>query len=62
MEQYTVLVVEDDNSMARVLEVQLKTGGYQVMLAINGEEGLKAALETPPDLILTDIMMPVMDG
>ncbi|HTY08764.1 MAG TPA: response regulator [Candidatus Edwardsbacteria bacterium] len=62
MEQYTVLVVEDDTSMARVLEVQLKTGGYRVLLAVNGEEGLKIAKETPPALILSDIMMPLMDG
>ncbi len=62
MEQYTVLVVEDDNSMARILEVQLKTGGYNVALAVNGEEGLKIALANPPDLILSDIMMPLMDG
>ncbi|MDI6741020.1 MAG: response regulator [Candidatus Edwardsbacteria bacterium] len=62
METYTVLVVEDDASMARVLEVQLKTSGYHVIQAANGEEGLKLALERPPDLILSDIMMPVMDG
>ena len=62
MEQHTVLIVEDDNSMARVLEVQMKTSGYQVLLAADGEQGLKVALETPPDLILSDIMMPLMDG
>ena len=62
MEQYTVLVVEDDTSMARVLEVQLRTGGYKVLHAADGEEGLKVALEHAPDLILSDIMMPLMDG
>jgi len=62
MEQYTILVVEDDHSMARVLEVQLKSCGYKVLQAVNGEEGLKVALEQPPDLILSDIMMPLMDG
>ena len=62
MDTYTVLVIEDDNSMARVLEVQLTTNGYHVLTAINGEEGLKLALEQPPDLILSDIMMPIMDG
>ena len=62
MEEYTVLVVEDDASMARVLEAQLKIGGYRVLKASNGEEGLKVALEKLPDLVLSDIMMPIMDG
>lgn len=62
METYTVLIVEDDASMARVLEVQLKTGGYQVLTAVNGEEGLKLAQGRTPELILSDIMMPIMDG
>ncbi|MDO9069865.1 MAG: response regulator [Deltaproteobacteria bacterium] len=62
MEEYTVLVVEDDPSMARVLEAQLKIGGYRILKAFNGDDGLKMALEYLPDLILSDIMMPIMDG
>lgn len=62
MDTYDVLIVEDDASMARVLEVQLKTGGYSVRIAVNGEEGLALARQQVPDLILSDIMMPLMDG
>lgn|GEM_PF-718338 len=61
-ETYTVLLVEDDASMFRVLEAQLKIGGYKVLKACNGQEGLEVAREKLPDLVLSDIMMPVMDG
>jgi CheY-like chemotaxis protein len=62
MEQYTILIVEDDISMSRVLEAQLKTGGYKIIKAYNGEEGLQMAKQHMPALILSDIMMPLMDG
>jgi CheY-like chemotaxis protein len=62
MEEYTILVVEDDASMARVLEAQLKIGGYRILKAFNGDDGYKMAVEYMPDLVLSDIMMPIMDG
>jgi len=62
MENYTVLVVEDEANMARLLEFQLRSAGYQVIQARDGQDGLQVAKEKHVDLILTDIMMPLMDG
>jgi DNA-binding response OmpR family regulator len=58
----SILVVEDDISMAKVLKNKLSSEGYDVAQAKNGEEGLETALKEHPDLILLDIVMPVMDG
>jgi CheY-like chemotaxis protein len=56
-----VLVVDDSHDALDLLEVFLY-GTYDVSTALNGFEGLRAARETAPDLIITDIMMPVVDG
>ena len=61
-ETYTVLVVEDEANMARLIEFQLKSNGYDVIRATDGQEALAVAWQTKPDLILSDIMMPLMDG
>ena len=58
----TVLVVEDDEAMMLGLEENLKFEGYQVLTAMNGEDGLKLAMEKKPDLILLDIVLPRMTG
>jgi CheY-like chemotaxis protein len=60
--QKTILVVEDESSMRRVLVDKLSLEAFSVLEAKNGEEGLKIALEKHPDLILLDIIMPRMDG
>lgn len=57
-----ILIIEDDVSIRDSLEDVLKNEGYRVVSAANGEEGLVCARETKPDLILLDLMMPVMDG
>ncbi|WP_207514565.1 hybrid sensor histidine kinase/response regulator transcription factor [Longitalea luteola] len=59
--QPLLLVVEDNTDLQAFLKAQLSTG-YRVEVAGNGEEGLAKALELQPDLILSDIMMPRMDG
>ena len=59
---YKVLVVEDDADQRAILAMALKHAGYQVILAENGALGLSAARKDLPDMILTDLMMPVMDG
>jgi len=58
----TILVIDDDRLVRRSLDQYLTEGGFSVTQAVNGKEGLDAALETHPDLIVTDIRMPEMDG
>ncbi len=57
-----VLVVDDDPDVARFVEVNLRSAGYNVTVASNGEEAMERALELRPDLVLLDVMMPKMDG
>lgn len=57
-----VLIVEDEASLRNVLRDQLVQDGFSVMEAKNGAAGLKMALDSHPDLILLDLVMPVMDG
>jgi len=57
-----VLVVEDTEDFRILLEDQLTVEGYEVISAINGKEGLEKAIQSPPDLIISDILMPKMDG
>jgi CheY-like chemotaxis protein/ligand-binding sensor domain-containing protein/AraC-like DNA-binding protein/signal transduction histidine kinase len=59
--KFTVLVVEDNSDIRLYLKVLLSSR-YNVLLAENGQEGIHVARKEQPDLILTDIMMPVMDG
>jgi CheY-like chemotaxis protein len=61
-EKKTILVVEDDASMRRALKAKLTHEGFDVVEAVNGEEGLSLALSGHPDLILLDILMPKMTG
>jgi len=58
----TILIVEDDRSLLRALTDKFKMEGYNTLNAVNGQEGLEMALKEVPDLILLDILMPVMDG
>ena len=58
----SLLVVDDDPFIARLLEIELKAAGYDVRVASDGEQALSAAQERPPDLVLADVMMPNMDG
>jgi CheY-like chemotaxis protein len=57
-----LLVVDDELSILEALEDVLATEGYEVLTAHNGAEGLKRLGEALPDLVLLDLMMPVMDG
>jgi diguanylate cyclase (GGDEF)-like protein len=58
----SLLVVDDDPFIARLLEIELKAAGYDVRVASDGEQALAAAQERPPQLVLADVMMPKMDG
>ena len=57
-----ILLVEDEEIIMGILEKKLTQTGYQVSVARDGEEGLKAMKEVKPDLILLDIVMPKMGG
>jgi CheY-like chemotaxis protein len=58
----TILVVDDEPSILRLVKATLEPKGYVVLTADNGMEGLSTAKVKQPDLILLDIMMPKMDG
>lgn len=62
MIQRKILIVEDEPALANALAEKFLFGGYSVIQAVNGEEGLQLALEQHPDMILLDIVMPKMDG
>ncbi len=62
MSKTKILVVEDDRSLADVLVYNLRQAGYDVLLARDGQDGLSQAQLKTPDLILLDLMLPVMDG
>ena len=57
-----VLVVDDEFGIAEVLQAILEDEGHRVMTAINGRAALERMADERPDLVLTDYMMPVMDG
>ena len=57
-----VLVVDDDPEILALLMDAVESAGYEVDHAVNGRDALERVSERVPDLILTDIMMPVMDG
>lgn len=57
-----ILIVEDEKALRDALSDKLTSEKFIVIEAVNGEEGLKMAIEEKPDLILLDIIMPVMDG
>ncbi len=58
----TVLIVDDQPSMRDVLKRLLRNQGYELAFATNGQEALTKAAELIPDVILLDVMMPIMDG
>ena len=57
-----VLIVDDEAPIRRVLEFKLKNSGYRVLIAKNGVQGLELIKTRKPDAVITDIMMPEMDG
>ena len=57
-----VLIVEDDAFFLRVLHKRITNEGYQVMTAADGREGMKAIVTFEPDLVISDWMMPEVDG
>ena len=58
----TILIVDEDASVRDILVQKLSALGHQAVEARNGKEALDRVAHDPPDLILLDVMMPVMDG
>ena len=58
----SVLVIEDDQNIRELLQMYLEKEGYAVTIAADGEQGLAKYRAIHPDLVLLDLMMPVMDG
>lgn len=57
-----ILIIEDEAPMSHVLKLKLEGVGYEVLTEIDGADGLHTAMQEHPDLILLDIIMPVLDG
>lgn len=57
-----IMVVDDDEIVARTIERTLRAGGFQVVVVHSGVEALRAARRNPPDLMVLDVLMPGMDG
>ena len=57
-----ILIIEDERYLLDMYAMKFKQCGYQVVVAANGKEGLEVARKKKPDLILLDLVMPVMDG
>ena len=57
-----ILLVEDNDSSREMLTRRLRKNGYEVLTAIDGREALDMVRRDPPDLVLLDMMLPVMDG
>lgn len=57
-----IFVIDDDLGLQTVLSIALKDAGYEVELADNGVEGLKQLPVVQPDLVISDVMMPHLDG
>lgn len=58
-----ILIVDDEKEFIDMLAVRLqRTGGYEILEAFDGEEGLRVAKETLPDLIILDLTMPKLSG
>lgn len=61
-ERQLILIVDDDREIVRGLSVRLRSAGYEIERAYDGEDGLATAVKMQPDAIVLDIRMPGMDG
>jgi two-component system, OmpR family, phosphate regulon response regulator PhoB len=62
MARTKVLVIEDDRALAEVLSYNLRAAGYEVLVATDGQDGLLQAQIKSPDIVILDLMLPVIDG
>ncbi len=57
-----ILIIEDNEAFLKILKMRLESEGYRIIAAQNGLEGLNTARKEKPDLVISDIMLPEMDG
>lgn len=57
-----ILIIEDDEHVAKIYEIKFSKEGYNIILAVNGEEGIEKIKNERPNLIFLDLMMPKKDG
>ncbi len=57
-----ILLVDDEQQLALAVKIRLQSHGYQVVMATNGQMALELAEKERPDLVILDVLMPVMDG
>lgn len=62
MRKISILVIEDDRNLADILSYNLRQEGYDISLAYDGQDGLTKATLLTPDLVVLDLMLPVLDG
>lgn len=62
MNAYKVLIIDDEPHISRVLKLKLENADYEVITAINGIDGLEKFVKEKPQIIITDINMPLIDG
>jgi two-component system, OmpR family, phosphate regulon response regulator PhoB len=62
MSSHTVLIIEDEPSLVEVLSYNLEKEGFEVLTANNGRDGLERARSALPDLVILDLMLPLIDG
>jgi two-component system phosphate regulon response regulator PhoB len=62
MHKESILIIEDDRDIVELIEYNLQEQGYQTISALNGEDGVEIAKKQQPDLVILDIMLPVIDG
>ena len=59
---HSILIVDDEAHILQVLSLKLRNCGYTIYTAVDGEDALHQAKQNPPDLVITDVQMPYMNG
>lgn len=62
MEKSKILIVEDDQFLVKIYQTKLESEGFDIELALDGEEGIEKAAKFMPELILLDLILPKMNG
>jgi len=62
MKTPTILIIEDEEKIVKIIQAYLEREGYRVLTALNGKEGMEKAINEEPDLIILDLMLPEISG